>query len=164
MLVETAERARGNAGKWLWPIGCAVACLALGIASGLSSAGGGDDWYQHLVKPPGTPPSWVFGPVWSVLYLMMGVALGRLVHRKAWPAVWVFGMQFVLNLMWTPVFFGGHLITVALAIIGALWFGIVALIQLAGKVDKVSAWSLAPYLVWVSYATYLNAGFFWLNR
>lgn len=136
----------------------------MGIASGLSSAGGGGEWYQHLVKPPGTPASWVFGPVWSVLYLMMGVALGRLAHRKAGRAVWVFGMQFVLNLVWTPVFFGSHQITVALAIIGALWFGIVALIQLAGKVDKVSAWLLMPYLVWVSYAAYLNAGFFWLNR
>lgn len=157
------DPSEGNAGKWLWPIGCALACLGLGIASGLSSAGGGGEWYQNLAKPPGNPPSWVFGPVWSVLYLMMGVALGRLVHRKAWHAVYVFAMQFVLNLVWTPVFFGAHEIAVALAIIGALWLGIVALIQMTWNVDRPSSMLLLPYLVWVSYATYLNAGFFWLN-
>lgn len=155
---------KGNSGKWLWPIGCALACLGLGVASGLSSAGGGGEWYQNLVKPHGTPPSWVFAPVWSVLYLMMGVALGRLVQRKAWHAVCVFGMQFVLNLVWTPVFFGAHEIAVALAIIAALWFGIVALMQMTGKVDRVSVGLLVPYLLWVSYASYLNAGFCWLNR
>ncbi len=152
-----------NAGKWLWPVCGAVLCLALGIASGLSTAGGADGWYQSLAKPPGTPPSWVFGPVWSVLYLMMGVALGRLVVRKAWPAVWIFAAQFALNLMWTPVFFGAHQIAAALLVITAMWVGLAFTIRLAGKSDKISAWLLAPYLAWVSYATYLNAGFLWLN-
>ncbi|RYD17285.1 MAG: tryptophan-rich sensory protein, partial [Verrucomicrobiaceae bacterium] len=138
--------------------------LGLGIASGLSSAGGGGEWYQGLTKPSGTPPSWVFGPVWSVLYLMMGIALGRLVHRKAWSAVWVFCAQFALNVVWTPVFFGAHRIALAMAIIVALWLGIVMLIRMARGVDRLSAGLLLPYLAWVSYATYLNAGFLWLNR
>lgn len=154
----------GNSlGKWLWPLGCALLCLGLGTASGLSTVGGADGWYQALAKPPGTPPPWLFGPVWSVLYLLMGVALGRLFFRKAWSAVWVFVIQFALNLMWTPVFFGAHRIDVALAVIAAIWFSLVSTIQLARKSDKVSAWLLVPYWIWVSYATYLNAGFFWLN-
>ena len=142
---------------------CALGCLGLGTASGLSTVGGPDSWYQELIRPPGTPPPWMFGPVWTVLYLLMGVALGRLILKKAWPAVWVFGIQFALNLMWTPVFFGAHRIDVALLIIAAIWFGVVSTIQLAGKSDRVSAWLLVPYLLWVSYAGYLNAGFYWLN-
>ncbi len=151
-------------GRWVWPLAGAVLCLALGTASGLSTVGGDDSWYQGLVKPPGTPPGWVFGPVWSVLYMMMGIALGRLIHRRVKAAVCVFGMQMVLNLLWTPVFFGMHQIAAALALIGAIWLGVAATISLAWKTDRVSGWLLVPYLTWVSYASYLNAGFFWLNR
>ena len=153
-----------SAGKWAWPLVGALGCLGLGIASGLSTVGGDNLWYQGLVKPPGTPPPWVFGPVWSLLYVLMGAALGRLIHRRARPAVWVFGIQFALNLVWTPVFFGANQIAAALAIIGALWLGLFSAILLARTSDKVAAWLLSPYLVWVSYATYLNAGIFWLNR
>ena len=151
-------------GKWAWPLAGALLCLGLGVASGLSTIGGDDAWYRELFKPPGTPPPWVFGPVWSVLYLLMGVAFGRLIHRRARQALWVFSIQFALNLLWTPVFFGAGQIAVALAIIGALWLGLVATILLAWQADRVAAWLLAPYLVWVSYAAYLNAGIFWLNR
>lgn len=93
----------------------------------------------------------------------MGIALGRLIVRKAWSAVWVFFIQFVLNLMWTPVFFGFGRIDAALAVIAAIWLGVIATMQLAGKADKLAAWLLVPYLLWVSYASYLNAAFFWLN-
>lgn len=150
--------------NWILPVVGAVGCLALGTASGLSTVGGDDSWYRAIVKPPGTPPGWVFGPVWSILYLMMGIALGRLIVRRAWPAVWVFAMQMVLNLVWTPVFFGLHQIAVALAVIGALWFGVLATILFSRKVDGISAWLLTPYLIWVTYASYLNAGLLWLNR
>lgn len=150
-------------GKWLWPLAGALVCLGLGSASGLSSVGGDDSWYKDLAKPPGTPPPWLFGPVWSVLYLMMGVAVGRLIHRRSWQAVWVFVMQFVLNLIWTPVFFGAQQVAAALAIIVAIWLGVFSTILLARKADRASAGLLIPYLLWVSYATYLNAGIFWLN-
>lgn len=153
-----------TSGRWLWPVAGAGMCLGLGIASGLSTAGGDNSWYQVLEKPPGTPPPWVFGPVWSVLYVMMGVAAGRLVFRRAWPAVGLFGLQFALNLAWTPVFFGAREVGLALAVILALWVSLLATILLARKRDRVSAWLLVSYLAWVSYATYLNAGIFWLNR
>jgi translocator protein len=77
--------------------------------------------------------------------------------------VQIFGMQFILNLVWTPVFFGAHRIGAALVVIAVLWAGLLLTILLARKPDKLSPWLLAPYLAWVSYATYLNAGFFWLN-
>jgi translocator protein len=153
-----------STGSWGWPLLGAVTCLALGTASGLSTAGGMGSWYRELVKPSGTPPSWVFGPVWSVLYLMMGTALGRLIHRRAWSAVAAFGFQMILNLAWTPVFFGAHRIGAALFVIVSMWLGVWATILLARKSDPLAAGLLVPYLVWVSYATYLNAGFFWLNR
>lgn len=152
-----------SSGSCLWPFGWGLVCLGLGITSGLSSVGGDGDWYKSLVRPPGTPPSWVFGPVWSALYLMMGVSLGRLINQNAWRAVKVFAIQLLLNLAWTPVFFGLHRSGVALVIIIAMWFGLLATILLARKVDKISAWLLIPYLAWVTYATYLNIGFFWLN-
>ena len=150
-------------GRWAWPVAGALLCLGLGTASGLSSVGGEDSWYQELVRPPGTPPPWVFGPVWSILYLMMGVAVGRLIQRRARQATWVFATQFVLNLLWTPVFFGMGQIAAALAVIGAIWLGVMATVALAWKVDKIAAGLLVPYGLWISYATYLNAGFFWLN-
>lgn len=151
-------------GRWAWPLAGALLCLGLGTASGLSTAGGDDSWYQGLAKPSGTPPGWVFGPVWSILYLLMGVAAGRLIHRRAWHAVLIFGIQLVLNLVWTPVFFGMHQVATALAVICAIWLGVVATISLARKADRASTWLLVPYLAWVSYATYLNVGLFVLNR
>jgi translocator protein len=159
-MMETSK----TLGKWLWPLAGAGACLGLGIASGLSTVGGDGSWYRALEKPAGTPPSWVFGPVWSVLYVMMGVALGRLVFRGAWPAVRLFALQFVLNLAWTPVFFGAQQVAMALAVILALWLALLGTILAARMPDRISAWLLLPYLAWVSYATYLNAGIFWLNR
>lgn len=94
----------------------------------------------------------------------MGVALGRLIDAKAWKAVRMFGIQFVLNLAWTPIFFGAHLPGVALIVIAMLWLTLLATIRLAGMTDRLSGWLLVPYLAWVSYAAYLNAGFFVLNR
>ena len=139
-------------------------CLGLGTAAALTSTGGGDPWYKELIKPPGTPPPWLFGPVWSVLYLLMGCALGRLIHRRAKSAIGVFIMQFGLNLIWTPIFFEMQQIPAALAVIVAIWLGVAATISLARQVDRISAYLLIPYILWVSYATYLNAGLFWLNR
>lgn len=150
--------------RWIFPISGAIVCLLLGWASGFSSMGGDSEWYQNLKKPPGTPPSWVFGPVWTALYLMMGWAAGRLVVRRDWIATVCFIGQLILNLAWTPVFFGAHQIGAALAIIAALWLVLLATIALAAKVDRPAALLLLPYLAWISYASYLNGSFFWLNR
>lgn len=95
---------------------------------------------------------------------MMGTALGRLIHRGAWMAVGAFGFQLILNLAWTPVFFGAHHIGGALGVILGMWLGLLVTILIARKSDPLAPWLLGPYLAWASYATYLNAGFFGLNR
>lgn len=126
-------------------------------------------WYQSLQRPPGVPPNAVFGPVWGVLYMMMGLSLALVLvrvapGRKKQLALLVFTAQLVLNLLWTPVFFGAHQILAALVIIVCLWLGVLLTIRLFFPLDRVAAWLLFPYAAWVSYASYLNAGFFWLNR
>jgi len=142
---------------------CAVICLSLGTASGLLTMKAMGSWYPSLHKPPGTPPPWLFGPVWSVLYILMGIALGRLIHKRAWVAVKLFALQFALNLAWTPVFFVAHQTLYALALILSLWILILITLITAYKADRPALLLLAPYLLWVSYATYLNAGIVLLN-
>lgn len=149
--------------SWAWPLGLALLCLLAGGVSGAVSGGGGE-WYRGLVKPPGTPPSWVFGPVWTVLYLMMGAAAGLLVVRKAWCAVRLFALQFALNLAWSPVFFGLQQPAFALAVIVAMGLLIGLTVRAARPVSPAAARLLLPYGAWVAYATWLNAGFAFLNR
>ncbi len=154
----------GNSISWVWPLAGALVCLGLGTTSGLIVAGGDDTWYQSLVKPPGQPPPWIFGPVWSVLYILIGIAGGRLIQRRAWRAVRLFALQFLLNLAWTPVFFGARRIWLALAVIIGLWSLLLLLMNLARRADPWSMLLLIPYLAWVSYAIYLNSAIAWLNR
>lgn len=149
--------------SWAWPLGLALLCLMAGGFSGAVSGGGGE-WYRGLANPPGTPPSWVFGPVWSVLYLMMGWAAGLLVVRKAWCAVRLFGVQFALNLAWSPVFFGLQQPALALVVIVAMGLLIGFTVRAARPVSPAAARLLLPYWAWVTYATWLNAGFAFLNR
>jgi len=153
---------------WVTPLIFALLIIGLGGLGGVAFSGGGQGWYQSLQRPPGTPPPWVFGPVWTLLYAMMGISLGLLVGDRrlagARPAIAVFILQLVLNLAWTPLFFGAHRSGLALIDIVAMWVCIAWTILLARRVNRIAAWLLAPYLVWVSYATYLNAGFWWLNR
>lgn len=149
--------------SWAWPLGLALLCLMAGGFSGAVSGSGGE-WYRGLAKPPGTPPSWVFGPVWSALYLMMGAAAGLLVVKKSWCAVRLFAVQFALNLAWSPVFFGLQQSVLALGVILAMGL-LIGLTVRAARVDSpAAARLLLPYWAWVTYATWLNAGFAFLNR
>lgn len=148
---------------------CVVIVMVLGAAGGIVTADSIPEWYAKLAKPPGTPPNAVFGPVWSVLYLMIGISLARVWHLvPAGPdkrrALIRFAIQMILNLIWTPLFFGAHLVSVALAVIVALWVMILLTILAFKPLDRIAAWLLVPYLAWVSYATYLNAGFLVSNR
>jgi translocator protein len=125
-------------------------------------------WYVNLVKPALTPPNWIFGPVWTLLYLLMGIAI-FLVWRQDnnVPGVRrimaVFGLQLVLNILWSVVFFGGKSPFWGLVVIILLWLAIAATIWQFSKVSSMAAWLLAPYLCWVSFATYLNAGVWRMN-
>lgn len=147
---------------------CAVAAVVLGGLGGLVTAPAIGGWYATLRPPPGTPPNWVFGPVWTLLYAAMGIALARIWHiappgAPKRRALILFATQFALNLAWSPVFFGARRIDFALAVIVALLAAIGLTMRRFVPLDRPAAALLAPYALWVGYATYLNAGFLILN-
>ncbi len=126
-------------------------------------------WYAGLNKPGFTPPNWVFGPVWSLLYAMMVLAFWRVLLRRSrwttagWRVVGVFLVQMALNAFWSVAFFGMHNPLLGLVVVIALELMIVATIITFKPIDRMAAWLLAPYAVWVGYATALNAAIFGLN-
>ena len=132
------------------------------------STGSGQAWYAGLVKPALNPPSWVFGPAWTTLYALMGIA-AFLVWRNGWErkdvriALGVFGIQLFLNAIWSIIFFGLQSPGWALVDITLLWFAIVWTIAVFYKISKPAAYLLVPYLLWVSFATYLNYAIWTLN-
>ena len=143
--------------------------LAVGGLSGIATASGVETWYPTLTKPSFNPPAWVFGPTWTVLYIMMGVA-AFLIWREGFgargvkPALTVFAVQLVLNGLWSILFFGLQAPGWALVDIIALWCAITASAMLFWRVAPAAGMLLLPYLAWVSFATLLNASLWWLNR
>lgn len=125
-------------------------------------------WYRSLNAPFFRPPSWVFGPVWTVLYILIAVAGMRLALRAegvlAGASLGLWALQMVLNALWTPVFFGARDMAGALMLIAFLFLCIVALVIVASRLDRVAALLLLPYLAWVGFAAILNGAFWWLNR
>ncbi len=149
--------------------GSIVLCLLAGFFGSLFTTPKIAGWYAGLAKPSFQPPASVFGPVWSVLYILMGVAL-FLVWRKGFAAPGVrialagFFVQLVLNASWSYAFFGAESPLAGLVVVIALWLAIVATIALFAKVSRAAAWLLAPYVLWVSFAAVLNAAVCRLNR
>lgn len=147
--------------------GSIVVCLAVGAIGSLATASAITGWYATLTKPWFNPPNWLFGPVWTVLYILMGVSLARLLlarfSRQRLEALITFGGQLIFNLLWSPLFFGVHAIAAALVVIVLMWIGIVATIGYAWRVDRLAALLLMPYILWVSFASILNAALWWLN-
>jgi len=145
-------------------LGIFVALVALTALFGAQFEPG--PWYESLRKPPLNPPNWVFGPVWSVLYLAIAVA-GWLVWRdrpaSAGPLV-LWGSQLVLNAAWSLLFFGLHLPGLALVEIMLLLALLIATTVAFFRVRKVAALLFCPYVAWVCFAAYLNAGLWYLNR
>ncbi len=145
--------------------------VPLGVAalSGIATSSSVTTWYPTLVRPPFNPPSWVFGPVWTVLYVMMGVA-AFLVWRRGLDtegvrtALIAFTLQLALNGLWSVLFFGLRSPGLALVEIIVLWLAILGTIVLFHRVMKLAAALLLPYLAWVSFAAVLNASLWWLNR
>ncbi len=122
-------------------------------------------WYVALERPPLTPPSWLFGPVWSVLYLAIAVAGWRVWRRPSGNgALTLWGAQLALNALWSYLFFGLQRPGVALIEIVVLLAAVVATTVAFRRRDRVAGRLFVPYLAWVAFATYLNAGFWWLNR
>lgn len=150
----------------------AVISLALpqvvGATAALVTQTGESSWYQSIQRPEWNPPGWVFGPVWTALYLMMGWAF-YLVWKSPAPAetkrpamiLWI--VQLVFNFFWTLIFFGAHQIGWALAEIAVLWLLILLTIFAFARVSKTAAWLLVPYISWVSFATLLTYTIWRLN-
>ena len=126
------------------------------------------DWYAGLRKPGWTPPSWIFGPVWTLLYMSMAVA-AWLVWRRvglsgAGVPLAIFGIQLALNTAWSVIFFGQHSIGLALVDIVLLWLAILATIIAFLPVSSLAGWLLVPYLLWVTFAAALNLSIWSMNR
>jgi translocator protein len=121
-------------------------------------------WHAALQKPAWNPPNWVFGPVWTVLYVLIAIAgwlAWRARHRLL---LWLWGVQLLLNALWSWLFFGLHLPFLALAEIVLLLLVIVAFIVVAWRRQRAAAWLFVPYAAWVGFATALNAAIALLNR
>ena len=150
-------------------VGFLGVCLAVGATAGVLTVGPALLWYASLARPVLSPPNWVFGPVWSVMYGAMAVAAWMIwrepgMPRKRRAALTLWGVQLALNASWSPVYFGLHLLGAGLAVILALLVAVAATSWRFYRLDPKAGWLMAPYVAWVGFATYLNAGFWWLNR
>lgn len=142
--------------------------LFVGLVLGVGLAIGGltvtGAWYDSLAKPGFSPPPWVFGPAWTVLYVLIAVAGWRSWERdRGGRAMKLWGLQMALNYLWTPVYFGAHQIGAALVVILALLAAILAFIAATWRSDRISAGLFLPYAAWVTFATALNASIWALN-
>lgn len=147
-----------------------VTCVAIGYLSGTVTQESILTWYPSLIKPSFNPPNWIFGPVWSMLYIMMGVAAGliwdRMENEKeiVKNALIIFAIQLTLNALWSYLFFGLRNPMVAGIEIILLWLMIFETYTQFVKINKIAGYLLLPYLAWVSFATVLNGSIWWLNR
>lgn len=143
-------------------------CFAAACIGGLATAASIREWYPQLTKPSWTPPDGLFGPVWTALYAMMGLAAWQLWRNVGFPAArgpltW-FGTQLTLNVGWSVLFFGLRSPGAALVEIIVLWATIAGTIRAFWSGSRAAAALLAPYLAWVSFAALLNATIWWMNR
>jgi len=149
-------------------IAAALLCLIVGSVGSLVTTTGSGSWYESLVKPGFTPPNWVFAPVWTTLFILMGIALylvweSGIERREVQIALVVFGVQFALNVLWSFLFFGLESPLLGLVEIVLLWIMIAVTIVLFYQIRKSAAYLLIPYIVWVSIATALNYSIYILN-
>lgn len=149
-------------------ISIAIPLIAGGL-SGFFTATGVDSWYQTIEKPSWNPPNWIFGPVWTALYVMMGISLylvwkSNVEQNQKNKAIALFTVQLVLNFFWSLIFFTMQSPGWALIEIVLLWLFILLTIFAFAKSSKVAAWLLVPYISWVSFASILNYTIWQLNK
>ena len=141
--------------------------LSVGAVAGMFTSQAVPIWYASLNRPSFSPPNWVFGPVWTTLYILLGISFFLIWKenptRERNLAIKVFSIQMLLNFAWSFIFFYFNLIGVALIEIILLWISISLMIYLFYKIKPLAAYLNIPYLLWVSFATILNAGYYLLN-
>jgi translocator protein len=154
--------------RWIALLTWIALCFVVAGLGGRWTAGEIPGWYQGLRRPAFSPPNWIFGPVWTILYILMAVAAWRV--WLATPSVlrsWGLGLflvQLTLNLAWSWIFFHCHALGRSLMEIVLLWAAIGATTLVFAEIEPLAAWLLAPYWAWVSFAIVLNAAYWWLNR
>jgi tryptophan-rich sensory protein len=144
-------------------------CLGIGYASSIVTQTGIETWYPTIEKPSFNPPNWLFGPVWTALYICIAVAGGIIwdkidTHPLAKKALLFFAIQLLLNSLWSFLFFGLKNPLIALIEIILLLLIIYETYMLFSKINKVAGYLFIPYLLWVSFAMFLNGSIWWLNR
>lgn len=158
-----------NRSDFLRLAACIVICQAAGAIGSVFTVTSLDSWYANLVKPSFNPPGWVFGPVWTFLYTLMGIAAwlvwkrGSLSSPSVRAALSLFFLQLVLNALWSVLFFGLKSPLLALVDIVALLAAIAATIVVFRPISPAAAWLMTPYLAWVAFAAILNAAIWRLN-
>ncbi len=144
-----------------------MAVLATALIGAITTTNAVREWYPTLQKPLLTPPSWIFGPVWTLLYTLMTISLWRvwrlLAGREGLRWVQVFFIQLVLNAWWSIAFFGLRQTGIALMVIVLMWSCVAYLIVKGKRIDKTATYFLVPYLAWITFAAYLNFGIWYLN-
>lgn len=154
--------------KFFQLLASVITCQLAGIIGAVFTISAIPLWYNTLIKPSFNPPAWIFGPVWTILYTMMGVALfiiwtTKSKQKEKPAAILIFFLQLSLNTLWSPIFFGAQSPFMGLIIIILLWITILMTIIKFFKVSKVAGGLLVPYFLWVSFATILNFSIWQLN-
>lgn len=145
-----------------------LACLLVGGISGFLTSGEVNNWYPNLNKPLWNPPNWLFGPVWTILYVLMGIA-AFLVYREGFEkrevkfALGIFSIQLALNFFWSIIFFSYKNLFASFVEIIILWVAILATIISFYPISRSAAFIMLPYLLWVTFATLLNYSLWILN-
>jgi tryptophan-rich sensory protein len=155
--------------KNVWSLAASLAiCLAAGGVGSFATSAKIPTWYATLAKPALNPPNWIFAPVWTTLYILMAVAAWMVWTRRQQAgtraALALFAVQLLLNTLWSFLFFGAENPGLAMVEIIVLWLAISATIRTFREISPTAAWLLAPYLAWVSFASYLNFAIWRLNR
>ena len=144
-----------------WSLLTVPAIVLLGFLSGrLANSGYGNRWFDALEKPALMPPGWLFGVAWTILYILMGLALAIVLHARGakgrGPAIVLFLVQLLMNLAWSPLFFRAHQVGSALMLILALIVVVAITIWLFTRIRRVAGLLLLPYLAWLAFASFLN--------
>ncbi len=146
---------------------CSLIILTLGFLSGLSTSSEIQIWFTTIIKPSFNPPNFIFGPVWTLLYILMGISFSIIISQKPsvnrTKAITIFAVQFIFNLMWSVIFFKIHQIGWAFVEIICMWISILIMIVLFYRSQKIAGLLQIPYLLWVSFASVLNGSIYYLN-
>lgn len=145
-----------------------IICELAGIVGSLYTFDSIPNWYNYLIKSPLNPPSWIFGPVWTILYILMAISFFLVWkqgtdRREVKKAVYIFSLQLLLNTLWSILFFGLQSPILGLIEIVFMWSSILWTMIAFYKISKPATWLLLPYILWVSFASYLNFSVWWLN-